>query len=63
MNQHPKVRAMLTCPACGEAKDRGLVLCWPCHRAQKQRNDGGYSPKLEAQLDYIEQHGEARASA
>lgn len=28
----PVCRAALVCPLCGHDKDRGLVMCWPCHR-------------------------------
>jgi hypothetical protein len=51
---HCNVRNMLVCVRCGEPKSAGLVICWPCHRAEKRDNDGGYSGALTAKLDRIE---------
>lgn len=34
---HPRVRASLTCPVCEQAKDYGLVVCWPCYRNHLKR--------------------------
>jgi ribosomal protein L37AE/L43A len=53
---HPLVRALPVCPNCTHDKDSGLVICWPCHKLQKQHNKGGYSPRLEQKLDALELH-------
>ena len=34
---HPRVRASRVCPVCGQAKDYGLVVCWPCYRRVNMR--------------------------
>ena len=51
------VRADYTCPLCLGPKDRGLVLCWPCHRSEKRANDGCYSAfaerRIAARDDYL----------
>ena len=54
LDQRHHVRALPTCPNCGRPKDKGLLVCWPCHREQKRRNDGGYSLRLTRKLDSIE---------
>jgi hypothetical protein len=51
---NPLIRACLTCPCCLQRKEPGLVVCWPCHRAQKYHNAGGYSPRLERKLADLE---------
>jgi hypothetical protein len=48
---HPNVRHMLACPKCSQPKDRGLLLCWPCHRTEKRNNEGGYSEATMRLLD------------
>lgn len=48
------IRECLTCPNCLGSKDRGLIVCWPCHGLQKAHNDGGYSARLERRLEEIE---------
>lgn len=55
---HEKVRAQYTCVGCSGPKSAGLLLCWPCHRKQKQLNAGqlyDYSPEIEAKLDKLEE--------
>lgn len=47
INQYDNVRAHGTCPRCHGRKDKGLVLCWPCHHKEKGRNDGAYHPRTE----------------
>jgi hypothetical protein len=37
-------RAMTTCPACGESKEAGLVVCWHCF---KQRDNSLKASGLE----------------
>lgn len=32
---HPVCRAAPICPICGNPKDVGLVMCWPCYRGGK----------------------------
>lgn len=32
------VRQMTACPVCGNEKDDGLLVCWPCYRAHDIRN-------------------------
>lgn len=54
MEQYNRIRALAVCPNCREAKDAGLILCWPCHHTQKNRNDGSYSKRLEAKLAAME---------
>lgn len=44
---NPMVRRDATCPLCLDMKEPGLVLCWPCHRAQKAAWDGCYSEACE----------------
>jgi hypothetical protein len=44
---HPRVRASTLCPLCCKPKANGLLLCWPCHRHQKQQNGGSYSIQVE----------------
>jgi hypothetical protein len=51
---HPHVRHMLACPKCSQPKERGLLLCWPCHRQQKRENGGGYSEATERLLAALE---------
>jgi len=48
------VRLSTTCPNCTGPKDKGLVVCWPCHREQKQKNGGGYSRELERKIELME---------
>ncbi len=56
MDDYPLIRAEHICPNCHRPKDVGLILCWPCHQIQKARNDGGYSQRLERQLERLERH-------
>lgn len=51
---HMHVRSMYTCPACSQPKDRGLLLCWPCHHKEKRIHDGCYSQRVELLLDALE---------
>lgn len=53
-NDYDKVRRLRTC-LCGDAKDEGLILCWPCHRREKRFNDGGYSAETLELLDTLEE--------
>lgn len=55
MNQYEKIRAQTICPNCRQEKQPGLILCWPCHHAQKFHNDGCYSKQLETKLAAMEQ--------
>jgi len=50
MDQQYRVRNETICINCGMEKDRGLVVCWPCHSSQKRHNDGCYSKRLESKL-------------
>ena len=50
MNDESYVRSDYTCPLCLGPKDRGLVLCWPCHRSEKEANGGGYSAFAERRI-------------
>lgn len=47
--QLENVRGCNTCWRCGDYKDAGLLLCRPCHRAEKQTN-GSYSQATEDRL-------------
>ena len=51
---HPLTRASFTCPRCQGAKDRHLLICWPCHRMEKAANNGGYSDECDQALDAYE---------
>ena len=62
MNQYPRIRAMLNCVNCGNAKDQGLILCWPCHHNLKQRHNGGYGKRVEGFLERREESLEFRAN-
>jgi hypothetical protein len=31
----PKLRSLFACPLCSAAKERGLIICWPCNRTAK----------------------------
>lgn len=53
-NQHDHVRAHHTCVRCEGPKDRGLLLCWPCHHAEKHHNDGSYSREVEDKIAALE---------
>jgi hypothetical protein len=56
---YPVCRADTGCPLCGHPKDKGLVMCWPCHRGFKLLNRGGtddYAGAREA-LDRFEARG------
>jgi hypothetical protein len=48
---HPFTRNGIGCPLCGGDKERGLLICWPCHRALKAEFDGGYGYHAEDLLD------------
>jgi hypothetical protein len=39
IDQQERVRASFTCVCCGGTKDQGVLLCWPCHHAQKRRHE------------------------
>jgi hypothetical protein len=41
---HPRVRKLILCPCCGEHKQTGLLVCWPCNRHLKERYNGTYGP-------------------
>lgn len=34
----PVNRAATSCPACGDAKRPGLLVCWPCFRIMKEHS-------------------------
>ena len=51
MNNYDRTRADGVCPNCLQAKGQGLVLCWPCHHAQKHHNDGDYSKRCYAKIE------------
>ena len=51
---HEHVRRSFTCIRCNGIKDTGLLLCWPCHRAEKRDHDGGYSIEIEVALEVAE---------
>jgi hypothetical protein len=52
--EHPRVRAQYTCIRCGGSKGLELLLCWPCHHAEKELSDGGYSDEIEQSLAKFE---------
>jgi ribosomal protein L37AE/L43A len=53
----PFVRNQSFCVCCGSrSKDRGLLLCWPCHNRETFFNGGGYSKHTENMLDRLERH-------
>jgi ribosomal protein L37AE/L43A len=49
-DQLEHVRSSHTCWGCGEYKGNGLLLCWPCHHAEKHANGGTYSAATEEHL-------------
>ena len=51
---NPRVRDDATCPLCLGVKDRGLVVCWPCHYSEKQANHGCYSAFAERRISAYE---------
>lgn len=51
---NPLVRADLYCPLCVNPKPVGNLVCWPCHRQEKARNDGGYSLQAERLIAEVE---------
>ena len=53
-SDYPNVRASFSCVCCGKIKTPGLVLCWPCHHAQKLHNDGDYYVKTKRRLAFRE---------
>jgi hypothetical protein len=53
-NQHERVRALSFCVCCKGPKAQGLVICWPCHRREKNANGGGYSVETELRIDRLE---------
>lgn len=55
MNQYVYIRAQTVCPNCRQDKKPGVILCWPCHHAQKNHNDGCYSKRLECKLAAMDQ--------
>lgn len=50
MNQLVLVRGLPHCPACGLPKDKGLLVCWPCHGRLKSRHNGDYGKRMETKL-------------
>lgn len=50
---YPHVRSRTLCVSCKGGKDRGLILCWPCHRRYKS---SGYPAGVQAALDRAEAH-------
>jgi hypothetical protein len=50
---YPKVRQLNVC-LCGYQKDAGLVLCWPCHRTEKELTGGGYTDETIWVLNNLE---------
>ncbi len=56
MTDHPRVRRLRLCPGCCQPKDRGLLLCWDCHRWQTRVYGGQYSPYTDQLLEDIEYH-------
>ena len=59
MLDHPVCRAAVTCPVCHEPKDKGLVMCWPCHRANKRN---AFHAFVRDQVEYFEAGGDQRAA-
>ena len=49
---NPLVRNDYTCPACFGVKDKGLLICWPCHRNEGRR----YSKRCERLITEREQY-------
>ena len=50
MSDNPCVRASFVCPICARHKDRGLVVCWVCHRILKRAHDGCYGAFAERRI-------------
>ncbi len=62
--QYDRVRALHWCPKCKRAKDKGLLVCWPCIIRLKQAYGGSYGPmnRLLPKLDeYLFDHNESEA--
>lgn len=59
VNQFSRIRALKVCLNCGNAKDQGLILCWPCHHNLKAY-DGCYSKKTDQFLERREESLKAR---
>jgi hypothetical protein len=53
-NQHERVRSLAYCICCGAPKEAGLLICWPCHRAEKRENGGAYSAATESKIEKVE---------
>jgi hypothetical protein len=51
MVDHPKLRSSTICQLCGEVKETGLLVCWPCFRVHDLRNG---NPGVERALDVME---------
>lgn len=57
MSDHPNMRSLDICIVCRQPKEVGLVICWSCHRKQKQLNAGksyDYDPIITEVLDAFE---------
>lgn len=53
---NPHVREDYTCPVCLGPKNRGLLVCWPCHHDETHYNDGKYRPSIEEIISTREFH-------
>lgn len=49
---HPLTRNHVVCPLCGDAKDTGLLTCWPCYRRFNLKYG---NPQAEAAIERMEQ--------
>ena len=54
MTRHPLIRDGIGCPVCAGNKERGLLVCWPCHNTLQAAYGGGYGPRVEQLLDEYE---------
>lgn len=60
INQHDLVRGAHHCVRCNRYKSEGLLLCWPCHHAEKRAHNGMYSKKTEAAIAALDRHLEIK---
>lgn len=60
-----RVRERHWCASCFDAKNPGLLLCYPCHRRMKARHTGTYDRIMEKRLRdldlYLFDHNDRQA--
>jgi hypothetical protein len=57
MSNYPNMRALPICIVCRKPKDKGLVICWTCHKRQKRLNAGrdyDYDPIITEIMEAFE---------